>query len=377
MQITSAFDSGNIEIIRANRPDDIHLAIRRDNRSDFYQWFHFRLSGVRDTPCTITIDNAGGAAYPDGWRDYGVPVSYDRQNWWRVPTSFDGERLTFSLTPAQDTLWLAYFPPYSMERHQDLIARASADPRVRCRVLGHTLDGQAMDLLELDAPRPDSPVVWLIARQHPGETMAEWWMEGALDALLDPADPISRALLDRAHIRIVPNMNPDGARRGHLRTNAAGVNLNRVWHAPDMATSPEVALVRAEMERTGVDLHMDVHGDEGLPYNFLAGYEGIPGLTADHASAFTDFRTLLTTLSPDFQDVYGYEADAPGTADLTKCTDWTAHRFGCLAMTLEMPFKDNADRPDPTHGWTPDRARHLAKACLAAIHQTLTKQAAP
>ena len=32
-----------------------------------------------------------------------------------------------------------------------------------------------------------------------------------------------------------------------------------------------------------------------------------------------------------------------------------AERFGAVSMTLEMPFKDNADLPDPVYGWSPDR----------------------
>jgi len=52
--------------------------------------------------------------------------------------------------------------------------------------LGQTLDGQPLDCLRLgEGPKQ----VWLYARQHPGETMAEHWMEGALDMLTDPADP--------------------------------------------------------------------------------------------------------------------------------------------------------------------------------------------
>ena len=41
-------------------------------------------------------------------------------------------------------------------------------------------------------------------------------------------------------------MNPDGAVRGHLRTNACGANLNREWctageyEAPTLARSPTV-----------------------------------------------------------------------------------------------------------------------------------------
>ena len=100
--------------------------------------------------------------------------------------------------------------------------------------------------------------MWLYARQHPGESMAEWWAEGALEMLTDPDNATARTLREKATFHVVPNMNPDGSRRGHLRTNAAGINLNREWHAPSMERSPEVLLVRKRMDQTGVDFAMDV-----------------------------------------------------------------------------------------------------------------------
>ena len=73
--------------------------------------------------------------------------------------------------------------------------------------------------------------------------MTEWWMEGALDWLTSPVPDARRdALLAAATISLVPNMNPDGTTRGHLRTNAAGVNLNREWRAPSLETQPGGAL---------------------------------------------------------------------------------------------------------------------------------------
>ena len=110
-------------------------------------------------------------------------------------------------------------------------------PGVSYRSLGQTLDGREIDYFRIGG----GPIqVWLYARQHPGETMAEWWMEGALERLLDEADPVARRLREKATFHIVPNMNPDGTFRGHLRTNAAGTNLNREWHAPSLERSPEV-----------------------------------------------------------------------------------------------------------------------------------------
>lgn len=367
MLISSQFDSGNIDLVDSSSSDDIRLRIQKDNESDFFQWFHFRVSGVLDTPCRFVIENASEAAYADGWEGYRVCGSYDRENWFRIDTRYENGELIWSVEPEQDSLYFAYFAPYSMERHADLIAEVAGSPLVKSSVLGHTLDGQDMDLVEVGHGAEGRKIVWLIARQHPGETMAEWWMEGAFDFLLDEDNPVARALLEKAHFFIVPNMNPDGSRRGNLRTNAAGANLNREWTDASPDHSPEVYLVRAKMLETGVDFHLDVHGDEALPYNFIAGFEGIPSVSKKQLSLLDTYQSLLCSLTPDFQRKHGYDVDAPGTADMKKCTDYVAERFGCLAMTLEMPFKDNADLPDADRGWNPDRCRHLAHSCLAAL----------
>ena len=371
MIITQAFDSGNIEVLAGTDPSNIRLAIRPDSKSHFFQWFHFRLTHREGESVTCTIENASKAAYIDGWDGYQVCASYDRESWFRVDTRYEDGELTFQHELEANSIWFAYFAPYSMERHADLIADAAQSPFVNTQVLGHTLDGQDMDLLEIGEAGAGRKTVWLIARQHPGETMAEWWMEGALDLLLDPDHPVGRLLRDKAHIFVVPNMNPDGSKRGNLRTNAAGANLNREWKDPSMDRSPEVFLVRQKMLETGVDFHLDVHGDEGLPYNFIAGFEGIPSLTDKQSRLHDRYQARLEVLSPDFQTQYGYPVDAPGTADLKKCTDYVAETFGCLAMTLEMPFKDNANLPDPDYGWSPDRCRHLAQACLMTLAEML------
>jgi murein tripeptide amidase MpaA len=373
MQITQNFDSGNIIVDELDDPADIKLRIRNDKLSDFYQWFHFRLTGASGRDCRMEITNAGDAAYADGWKDYQPCASYDREIWFRVDGKYDGASLTISHTPEEDAVYYAYFAPYSMDRHADLVADAVCSPHVTHHMLGNSLDGQDMDLLEIsdEDAEGDKLKIWFIARQHPGESMAEWWMEGFLDRLLDAADPVSRMLLCACRFYVVPNMNPDGSRRGHLRTNAAGANLNREWKDASMERSPEVFLVRSAMEKYGVDFHMDVHGDEALPYNFLAGFESIPSLKDDQIALFQKYRAALKKLSPDFQDAHGYPADAAGSSDLRKCTDYTAETFDSIAMTLEMPFKDNADLPDEVFGWSPDRCRHLARACLDALHAVL------
>jgi murein tripeptide amidase MpaA len=196
-------------------------------------------------------------------------------------------------------------------------------------------------------------------------------MEGALERLIDAHDPVGRSLRKRATFYVVPNMNPDGSRRGHLRTNALGVNLNREWHEPSLERSPEVFHVRNRMDATGVDFAMDVHGDEAIPHVFIAGFEGIPNWTDRQGELYHLFRDTLARRTPDFQTRHGYPVSSPGKANLSMSTNQLANRFGCIAATLEMPFKDNADLPDTAFGWSPERSKRLGAECLGALHEML------
>lgn len=367
MHITSKLDSGNIEVRDASDPQNVRLAITVDEGGEHYQWFHFRVAGVRGAALKMTIENAGSASYPKGWEGYRACASYDRQTWFRVPTTYADGELRIEHEPAHDAVYYAYFAPYSLERHRDLVAQASLKPRTELVVLGQTLDGRDLDMLVIGEPEADRKRCWIIARQHPGETMAEWLVEGLLERLQDPSDPVARRLLERAVFYVVPNMNPDGSFRGHLRTNACGANLNREWETPTMERSPEVFLVREAMKERGVHFNLDVHGDEALPYNFIAGPDGVKTVRPEIRAARRAYEEALKIASPDFQTETGYPKASPGKANMTMATNQIAGAFDALAMTLEQPFKDNANLPDERYGWSPARCRLLGRANLDAL----------
>ena len=137
--------------------------------SDFHQWFHFRLAGAAGQEVTLRITNCKDSAYPHGWPDYKGVMSLDREDWVRISaTTYADGVLTMKLTPPQDLVWIAYFAPYSMERHHDLVSQTATIPGVEYRSLGQSVDGQDIDCLTIG----EGPLnVWLYARQHPGESM--------------------------------------------------------------------------------------------------------------------------------------------------------------------------------------------------------------
>jgi murein tripeptide amidase MpaA len=331
----------------------------------------------------LRILNAGEASFgPGGFGDgYAAVATYDRHNWFRVTgdvgtTSYDAETgiLTLEHTPTCDAVYYAYFAPFTLERHQKMIARTQAQEGVSLEMVGETLDGHDVDVCVVGPlDDPGRPRVWILARQHPGEPQGEYFCEGLLARLLDPADAVGRALREAAVFLVVPNMNPDGSWRGHLRTNAAGVNLNRAWAEPvDRENAPEVAMVKQAMRETGVDLCLDVHGDEAIPGVFAAGCEGVPGFVGGRLEGLqAEFIGALKRRCPEFTTDMGYGRTPPGKANPAICKNAVAAEFGALAMTLELPFKDCAYAPDPVTGWSPSRSYHLGRDVLGAIWEIL------
>lgn len=372
LSISSQFDAGAIEVVSLADPLNIQLRVRPDVAAPFAQWFYFRIQGAQGQALRLVFLDMDKTAYPAGWQNYGMVLSHDRQQWLRVPTRFDGKTLQVEFTPAGNDVWCAYFEPYSHERHLDFVARCGRDGDVETEALGLSVEGRDLTLLKITSGMSAVPLaarkkIWLIARQHPGESMAEWAAEGMVQRLLDKSDSLGQALLEQCIFYVVPRMNPDGAVHGNLRTNARGADLNREWESPSLERSPEVFLVREKMQAVGVDLFIDAHGDETIPYNFVAGSEGTPSYDERLAALDEAFKQAWLASCPDFQIKHGYPKRAPGQANLKMATAWVGNQFRCLAFTVEMPFKDNAGRPNPLTGWNGARSKALGASLLAPM----------
>ncbi|WP_394234412.1 M14 family metallopeptidase [Pseudomonas anguilliseptica] len=366
MQISSNFDSGNIEVIDASNPQQVQLAIRPDLNSGHFQWFHFKVEGLQPGQrYGFSLVNAGQSSYKNAWSGYHAVASYDQRDWFRVPSRFEEGALMFDIEPQHGQIWFAYFEPYSRERHSQLIEDAQRLAGAELFAAGKSIEGRPIELLRIRRNPQAQRKIWLIAQQHPGEHMAEWFMQGLLERLQRRDDAELNTLLEQADLYLVPNMNPDGAFRGHLRTNVAGCDLNRAWQSASETDSPEVYFVQQQMRTVGVDLFLDIHGDEEIPHVFVAGCEGNPGYSPRLQRLENQFKQLLIDNGAEFQTTFGYTPDQFGQANTSLACNAVGMEFDCLAFTIEMPFKDHDDRPNPQTGWSSARSMQLGKDVLS------------
>ncbi len=369
-KITCNFDSGRIGIIDESDWSNIRLEILPDiEGSDEFMGFNFAATGARGKECNFTLEHAGNTRWAGGWKNYRIAASYGRRDWFRIPTTFDGSALKWSHTPEQDRVSYAYHAPYCELERFALLERCAASSVARVDSLAKTLEGRSVDLVTVGEPRTGKKAIWVLARQHPGESQSEFTAEGLLDRLIDPADPLSRSLLEKAVFYVVPNMNPDGSFRGYHRYNAGGIDLNRSWSNTTPEKSPETWYVRERMRQTGVDFCYDIHGDENNHYPWPVRPVGVPSWSRKQADLLGRFEEALKIASPNYQpDLPKPNYDhAPGTDPLAMAISWTAETFGCPSFIIEIPFLDDVFDPDERFGWTPRRSRLFGAASLEAL----------
>mmetsp|Transcript_12575 Transcript_12575/g.13471 ORF Transcript_12575/g.13471 Transcript_12575/m.13471 type:complete len:492 (+) Transcript_12575:10-1485(+) len=414
ISISDAYDGGNIEHVNQNKVVTegkqeknllVSLRIKPDPYTELEKVSHMQYFSFRSTLHTpddesnddhddkisvkYQILNAGEASYSKAWD--GSTVFYsktvgDPDSWRREETTrFEHGSLVWDhvYSKNSESVYFSYFPPFSYARHLDLVEKCSKYSDVFS--LGQTLEGRELECVRVGT---GESIGWIIHRQHPGEHMAEFYAEGLLKRLVGydsqgDTDGLVRRLLSMYTLYVVPSMNPDGAAAGHLRTNAGGANLNREWcdsvdkdySAPSLKRSPEVYHVLEKMKETGCNVFCDIHGDEEIPYNFLA-QPCVPNWGLRLKSLHGAFLAAYCRANPDMQQDFGYEPSefVEGDTILNIANDQIAHRFDCLSVTLEMPFKDCWSNPDAERGWSPARSRSLgASLCepLFYIHSYL------
>ena len=302
VSISSAFDSGNIDLIEQS--ETVRLRIRPDPHTeledkDHMQWFAFRSTldagGPLGATTTYEIENAGEASFPQAWVGSEVVVSHDRKSWHRVESTRYDEasgtlRWEWEHTASQPSAFFAYFDLYPYQRQLDLVSRCAAAapgaPGLQVASIGQTLDGRELDVISVGT----GPLsAWVIHRQHPGESQAGFFAEGLLSRLLGletggEVDGLTRRLLEHFTWHVLPSMNPDGASRGHLRTNAQGANLNREWGPATCQTPWAVPVLGlcASSGRTGgsgrldAPRERDLHHCSAPPHGKTLGEQPLP-----------------------------------------------------------------------------------------------------
>jgi len=111
--------------------------------------------------------------------------------------------------------------------------------------------------------KDDRQGIVLTARQHPGESLSSYMMQGVLEFLTSENEE-AQYMRQKCVFKIVPMLNPDGVIHGNYRASLAGSDLNRRWKAPKKRLHPTIyyvkKLIRDFQKNRTLQLFCDFHG---------------------------------------------------------------------------------------------------------------------
>jgi len=243
-------------------------------------WFHLECKDAGGRPIRFVWRNADGCLGLGGaesLRNVRPVVRLDGGPWQRLGSvrlrrrPSGGHVLTFATPAPCDRAAAAFCYPYGpadLERTRERIADTwEAEP------IGLSGKGRPLTRLRaIAAVKGEPPGVYVLARQHAGETPGSWVLDGLLRAVASKrrgGNP-----LRRVEWWAVPFVDLDGVVEGNYGKDALPIDFNRAWNP--MPLRPEVLAIQRDMRRfvgrVGPRLVIDLHapgGGEKQFYMFL------------------------------------------------------------------------------------------------------------
>jgi len=374
------FESGRASDLHLTPDSVVAFSIPNDPDGSEYLWFNFKVIGAAGKPLEFLIENASGAHQTgERWNITRPVFSSDGIHWTRAADiSYAREfnlknplgtmRYRFWAPFAAETLQVAYSYPYPLAQLESFLNSLRDDPRCAIAQLGLSEDGQGIPQLHLAAPASAAGYrekIWVICREHPGETPASYVCEGFIKALLEHS--AGKRLLDHFEFTIVPMLNVDGVARGYYYRNANGVNLARDWVS---FASPEVRALNSAMEAAAKSGHLR------LVVNLHS--------SNDPTKGHFFLKTVESDLTPEdarlqdalFAAADGNHAQLQGqrrvrVLDIPGITSNAIYRkYGVYTLYLESNYSRGADGSEVT----PESLRGVGLALVQALTEVFVPE---
>ncbi len=322
------FESGNLNTVSTTDSITYTVTTKQDIGG---RWFYFRISGVKNRFIKVKVTNS------DVKR---AMYSYDNKNFKRFTIAESPQTNVFQKTYEQDTVYVAYYTPYTITKLNEKINLWTQNPECTLNVIGLTNNGLPIkELIITDPfiPTAEKQIVWIHARTHPGETPSSHHFEGLVNRLLENDDYASY-LRKKIEFHLVPTTNPDGVFYGRSRTNFNGVDLESNWNKPDDQTSKEVLLLKSRMREVCsskvINVALNLHS---IASPFCTFYVHTASSTSNY---FYRRQYQLAYLNTSNNDYFPQTDISESNLSLVYPEGWLWANYGetPVALTYETPY---------------------------------------
>jgi len=306
-------------------------------------WFYFRLTANaahRERPLRLVLKHSANMLGANQSENVRPVVRTPDADWQRLPAGearelpdgrFEVEWRTESVT---DWTEVAFCYPYASGHVQELLSEVggawNADT-VGISQAGRALARLSNDYGETDGDRPG---LYLVGRQHSGETPGSWVLDGLLRAAAELG-------ADAPLIWAVPLSNVDGVEQGDYGKDNFPYDLNRAWGQPPMRH--ETLVIQRDIERwrrrcrpvLAIDFHAPGGCEADGAYAYLPKPDRFPEQFAE-VGKWTE--AARKALGPELAaEVFSRTASYASRWETPTFTAYMS-LLGIPAFTLETPY---------------------------------------
>lgn len=250
MDIKYNYEGASIKVIENNKSENIlYLSLKEENNA-YSHYYNFFIENNENREGTIYIKNMDKSPY---YRKEIKNIPYIKLDTWnRLDNSYINEKneLVIKIKP-KTTQEISLSPRYVQ---QDLINFIKKEDNSNM-----TVNTQPVD--EIIIGNAKLPAIVLIARQHPGETLSSFFIEGVIKEILN-----SPEMLKKHSFIIYPIVNKNGVKNGNHRI-INGIDYNRSWNKKD--APEEIKYIKEQLKKYKIDFFVDVHNDEITKENYI------------------------------------------------------------------------------------------------------------
>ena len=335
LPVSNEFDAARLSDFRLINDSLYEALIQPENAPvNNSAWYGFKLWAPDSLTVWVRL------VYDDGNHRYVPKLSRDDATWRAVePDAFRADTVAGTalvrLDVSSDTLWVSAQERTSSEHFYAWMNAYASMRGVRPSMVGESLEGRPIVMLDITSNRETNRFVLLIGRQHPPEVSGSLAMMTFLNRIADN-DSLALAFRSKYRVLAVPLVNPDGVDAGHWWHNAGGMDLNRDW---THFSQPETAAVRDAFVAAVSSV---VDGQVFFALDFHSTRHGV----------FNTLDRSISAIPVGFADLWlrGIDAAVPGyeVRDVssgpvsTNSLNWFNRQFGATAIAFN--FGDEQDR---------------------------------
>ncbi len=368
--IDADFPGGNI-LFQGIDGNEVKLHPDFGDSSGWFYWC-FRARGFAGKKVRFQFTYSVNVLCP-----FGPAVSKDAGLTWQWlgadSANFAENYFTYTFQANENDIRFCFSIPYLQRNWEQFLERHKTNKRLQPDILCISERGRSVEMLKISSVEKPKAKVLLTCRHHACEATATYVLEGILDAVLAPADPLTEFLARKVEVMAVPFVDKDGVEDGDQGKGRHPRDHNRDYVGESIYESTRairrlVPLWGEKQLKISCDLHCPHVNDEPDGKVFFVGQEN---QAVWHEQQ--KFSHLLEAL-PEKAISYSIANDIPygigwnsnrNYSQGKSCAKWCAEIPGIkLATSVEIPYSKAAGRaltPDTTKAFGRNLAQVMAQ----------------